>query len=186
LCHREVTLRPSAGPEYLDQSGFSASARQSPAEVEGLRSPELQQAAARVGKALRSVYPLPVAFERLLEYTAGRDALREILYAMIGRGVAQFHVHHFASSVSVSARPRSSRLARWESARTGVATYSTHTALKLDSIVRELIHLLDGTRTFEDIVGALAQVEDAPTPGEIRARLPKILERLAATGLLEG
>ena len=90
-----------------------------------------------------------------------------------------------ALPIHVSLRPRSSRLARWESARSGVVTYSSHTVLKLDVIVKELIVLMDGTRDFEQIAVDLARLREAPSTDEIRAALPGILARMAANGLLE-
>jgi SAM-dependent methyltransferase len=179
LCHQEVQLDRRLGPERMDRFLFSSTSR--PA----LR-PVIGPHADRLMATLRAQYPLPVPFDKLRECVEDREALRTSLFALIGSGTAQFHVYDYPSHVSVSARPRSSRLARWESARAAVVTYSTHTPLRLDDLVHELIRLLDGTRDIEEIVPALAALEDAPSPEEIRARLPRILARLAKTGLLEG
>jgi hypothetical protein len=47
---------------------------------------------------------------------------------MISSGFAEFHIHDFSAGENVSPRPRVSRLARWETARAGVVTYSSHRA----------------------------------------------------------
>ena len=112
--------------------------------------------------------------------------LRGILFTLISSGFAEFHGHDFTSRTSVTARPRASRLARWESDRSDVVTYSDHSVLQLDPMTRVLIELLDGTRELEEIASGLTQVEGAPSIEEIRGRLPQILGHMAGTGLLEG
>jgi hypothetical protein len=169
LCRAEVALERSPVAEQMDRFLFSSPARQ-------VESP--------LAAELRDAYPLPVAFEKLLGCVEDREQLRETLFGWVRSGFATLHVHDFATGLKVSARPRSSRLARWESARTGVVTYSTHTVLKLDDTVRTLLELLDGTRAFDEIMSALALAEDLPVH-QIRERLPKILSKMAATGLLE-
>jgi hypothetical protein len=189
LCREEVPLDRPVGPEHMDRFLFSSQAWQLEGPTDGL-NPDLipggQHALSRMALSLRDVYPLPVAFDALLEHFADRAVLREILFAWIRSGFAKFHVYDLAPREDVSPRPRASRLARWETSRSGVVTYPSHTVLKLDGIVRALIELLDGTRDFDDIVTALSLREGAPTASEFRARLPKILRHMARTGLLEG
>ena len=188
LCRAETPLTRPAGPEQMDRFLFSSPARQSETQIEGLNSvciTEAPPAVARVAAAMGDVYPLPVAFDKLL-HAADRETLRGILFTLISSGFAEFHVHDFAPGAKASARPRASRLARWESTRTGVVTYSNHTVLKLDLTVRALIELLDGTRDLNQIAHGLARVEGAPAFEEIRERLPQILTHMGNTGLLEG
>jgi SAM-dependent methyltransferase len=188
LCCSEVRLERPAGPERMDGFLFSSPAKQSDGKIEGFYSVCLvdpPEAVARVAAAMGAVFPLPVAFDQLFESAGDRDALRGILFTFISSGFAAFHTHSFAPVKSVSPRPRAHRLARWESARTGVVTYSNHTANKVDSMVRALIDLLDGTRELDEVASGLARVEGAPPLEEIRARLPQVLTHMAHTGLLE-
>jgi SAM-dependent methyltransferase len=188
LCRAEAPLKRPAGPEQMDRFLFSSPARQSEAQIEGLNSvciTEAPPAVTRVAAAMGEVFPLPVAFDRLLEHAADRETLCGILFTLISSGFAEFHVNDLASGKSVGARPRGSRRARWESVRTGVVTYSNHSVLKLDPTVRALIELLDGMRDLDGIAHGLAQVEGAPAFEEIRERLPQILAHMARTGLLE-
>jgi len=189
LCREEVRIERPVGPEHMDRFLFSSPAWQLEGPTDGLDPysiPGGQPALARMAASLRDVYPLPVAFDGLLEHFADRAVLREILFAWIRSGFARFHVYGLAPRESISPRPRASRLARWETSRSGVVTYPSHTVLKLDGIVRALIELLDGTRDFDDIVTRLSLTEGAPPASEFRARLPKILRHMARTGLLEG
>jgi len=189
LCHAEVRLERPATAERMDRFLFSSPARQSEGQIEGMNSvciTEAPPAVARVAAAMGQAYPLPVAFDKLVQHAGDRETLRGILFTLICSGFAEFHVDDFASGQRPCARPRASRLARWESGRTGVVTYSNHTVLKLDPMTRSLIELLDGTRELDDIAAGLTQVEGAPSFDEIRARLPDILTHMAGTGLLEG
>jgi SAM-dependent methyltransferase len=189
LCRDDVSLQRPAAAHAMDRFLFSSPARQSEQQIEGHNAVSITEppdSVARVAAAMGRVYPLPVAFDQLRQAIPDAEALRGILFALIGSGFAEFHVHDFASGMTAGPRPRASRLARWETARTGVVTYSNHTVLKLDSSVHALIELLDGTRDLEAIATGLAHVEGAPPLEDIRARLPHILNHMARTGLLEG
>jgi SAM-dependent methyltransferase len=188
LCGSEVRLDRPAGPERMDRFLFSSPARQSHGQIEGLNSVCMTgapEAVGRVAAAMGAVYPIPVAFDKLLESAGDREALRGILFALISSGFAEFHIHDFSAGESVSPRPRASRLARWETARAGAVTYSSHRTHKLDGMVRAIIEQSDGTRDIDDLASGLALVEGAPPLAEIRARLPEVLVHMARTGLLE-
>ncbi len=189
LCASEVHLERPAGAERMDGFLFSSPARQSKDQIEGLHSIcvfEPPEAVVRVAAAMGAIYPRPVAFDKLLESVPDREALRAILLPLISTGFAAFHSHNFAPVESASARPRANRLARWESARSGVVTYCNHTASQSDAMVRALIEMMDGTRDFDGLASGLSRVEGAPPLEEIRARLPEVLTQIANTGLLEG
>lgn len=189
LCRAEAKLQRPAAPTQMDHFLFSASSRRSEGQVQGLNPgdiPTEEEDVTRLTAALSEVYPLPIAFDKLLKYSGDREALRGTLFRMIRSGSAHLHVHDFASGAALSQRPRSSRLARWETAHTGVVTYSSHSVLRLDGISRRLVELLDGTREFDEIVAGLAQVEGGPPLEAIQGRLPQILVHMANTGLLEG
>jgi hypothetical protein len=172
----------------MDRFLFSSPARQSNGQIEGRHSvciTDPPEPVARVAAAMGAVYPLPVAFDELLESVGDRDALRGILFALISSGFAAFHSHRLAPLEKLNPRPRANRLARWESSHHGVVTASDHTANKLDGITRALIELLDGTRGFDELAAGLVQVEGAPPPEGIRAQLPHVLEHLWHAGMLE-
>jgi SAM-dependent methyltransferase len=188
LCHSEVTLRRPPGPEQMEGYLFSSPARQGEGQIDGANGvsiPDPPPAIMRVGAMLAAAHPLPVAFERLLQAVPDRKSLRELLYALIASGFAEFHIHDFASQRQWSDRPRTSRLTAWEVARGNSVTYATHTSLKLDPIVHNLMRLMNGSRDYEALVTAFAQTDGAPDEEEIRAKLPGILRRMVATGLVE-
>jgi len=58
--------------------------------------------------------------------------------------------------------------------------------VELDAIARQLVRLLDGTRTHEEIARELAEISGAPRLEEVRRHLPGSLDWLAGMGLLEG
>ena len=83
LCGSEVRLNRPAGPERMDRFLFSSPARQSNGQIEGLNSvcmTEAPEAVGRVAAAMGAVYPIPVAFDKLLESVGDREALRGILF----------------------------------------------------------------------------------------------------------
>ena len=188
LCASEVGLERPACAGRMDRFLFSSPARQSKGQIEGFNSVAIRdppEGVAHVAAAMGAVFPLPVAFSTPLGSVGHRDALREILFTLISSGFANFHVHDFTPRGSVTARPRASRLARWEAARTGVVTNSIHRSIDLDVMVGTLIELLDGTREIEDLARELAGLEGAPPLAEVRESLPRVLEYLWHSGLLE-
>jgi hypothetical protein len=188
LCHAELPLERPAAPDRMDRFLFSSPARKLEGQIQGLNAITITEPpddVARVAAAMGEIYPLPVPFDKLLQCIPDRDALRRILFALISSGFAQFHIHDFVAGQGLPPQPRASRLARWENARGNVVTYSNHSALKLDSMVRALLELSDGTRGVDELATGLAELEDAPPVDEIRSQLPHILLHMARTGLLE-
>ena len=187
LCRDEVQLDRPPRPELMDRFLFSSSTRETNGKIEGLSSvclanaPETVQ---NVARAMGAVYPQPVAFDAFLALAPDRETLRDILFALISSGFATFHTHGFAAG-SAGPRPKVNTLARWESEHMGVLTYSNHTANQLDAMVRTLVQLLDGTRDFESLASALAQVDGAPAMEDIRKQLPQVIAHMSHAGLLE-
>ena len=70
-------------------------------------------------------------------------------------------------------------------ARGELVTSVCHVPVQLDAIAAELVQLLDGSRTREQVVGALAKVEGAPQREDVERGLPGSLQWLAHMGLLE-
>jgi SAM-dependent methyltransferase/putative intracellular protease/amidase len=179
LCRREIVLDRDPGAARMAEFRFAAPARRCDgAEVEGLNgvriAPGHAELEAIVG-ALGDSYPLPLPFEELVPYGGNREALAEILFALVRSGFATFHVCDFPCEETVTRRPRASRLARWQAARSSVVCSACHTPVQLDASGLRLLLLLDGTRDF----AAIAR-EIGPDG------LPESLAWMARMGLLEG
>jgi SAM-dependent methyltransferase len=188
LCRREVVLRRPARSEQMDHFLFSSPARQLENQIEGAHNVRIDDpppVIASIAAALRAAYPLAVPFDHLLVQAPNRNALREILFALVRSGFAEVHVHDFTARNPVGMRPKISRLARWEWERGGPVTYSNHSAVTLDAIVHELMGLMDGTRDLDAIVSALLSKGVTKPEEDLRTRLPRILRHMAAQGLLE-
>ncbi|MBS1859619.1 MAG: class I SAM-dependent methyltransferase [Acidobacteria bacterium] len=188
LCREDVELERPANPMRMDGFSFCSPATRSEGQIEGLHSVSITEGAeavTRVALAMGSVYPMPAAFDELLPFAGDRETLRGVVFTLIASGFASFHVHDFRSMQGVNERPRANRLARWEAQRLGMVTYSNHMPFKTDPIVRTLIGLLDGTRDLDALVAGLANVEGAPPVEAIRGHLPRVLDHMARTGLLE-
>jgi SAM-dependent methyltransferase len=162
LCRDSVTLDRNAGPDKMDLFHFSASGRKMGIATE-------DGPARQVAQALQDVFPLPASFGDLLPYAGNAESLREILFSLVMAGFADLHVHDFPCADSVSERPRASAVARYQAERSSSVTNLCHLVVELDDTARQVIRLLDGTRTAEEI-------------GPAR----EWLEWMAETALLEG
>jgi SAM-dependent methyltransferase len=138
LCRDAITLVRDFTPAAMDRFYFSL--RQS-----GLAIHAGPPAESVLG-ALRDAYPLPVAFEELEPYAGGRDALREILFSLVRGGGADLHVHDFPCEETVTARPRATRIARYQAARSRFVTSVVQCLVELTEQDRKLLLRLDGTR----------------------------------------
>ncbi len=179
LCRAEASPARAIAPEQMDGFLFSKNPH-------GRRIAGSDPAVEAVAQALDDVHPLPVAFEELVPYAGSREALREILLGMLAAGCADPHVYDFPCEESVTARPRASRLARYEAAAGPLVTNLCHMPVQLDHVTRHLLLLLDGTRTAETLARRLAARAGAAPLREIRRALPGSLEWLARMALLEG
>jgi SAM-dependent methyltransferase/methyltransferase-like protein len=189
LCRDDVTLDRTLHAELFDNMLFSAPARMVDGQIEGAHGVRLspgQPAVEAVAEALGQSYPLPVAFGEMLESVENRDALRNILAAMVFSSFAYFHVHDFACQRSVTAKPVGSRLARYQALESNRVTSVRHGTVELDEPGRQLLLLLDGTRDRKAIARAMAKLDGAPPKDEVERILPESLEWLAGMGLLEG
>jgi SAM-dependent methyltransferase len=124
VCRAEVALDRDVRPERMAQLLFSAPG--DPVDA--------------VTAALRDAYPLPVPYEELVPY--GADALFD--HWRTGRVDA--HVWDFPCEESVTERPRATRLARYQTARSNVVASVCHHLVELTDDDRELIVQLDGRR----------------------------------------
>jgi len=189
LCRDDVTLDRNGAPERMERFLFSAPAKHVDGKIEGLNSVRItpaQEIVTRVASAMGEVYPLPVAFDELLAYAGDRDALREILFTLVGGGFAEFHVYDFPCQEIVTARPRASRLVRWQSQRSQYVSCAGHASAQMDDMARALVQMLDGERDMEAVAAEIARLPGAPPLDDVRRILPERLEWMAGMGMLEG
>jgi SAM-dependent methyltransferase len=127
LCRAEVRLDRDVTPERLSRFLFSAGG--DPVDA--------------VTAALRDAFPLPVPYDELLHYG---PALPETLFAHWQRGAVDLHVFEFPCEETVTDRPRATRLARYQAARSRFVTSVCHHHVELDEADRALLVELDGRR----------------------------------------
>ena len=178
LCRAGVKLTRAVDARRMPEFLFSENPH-------GHRVPGNDAAVEAVSQALKDTSPLPVDFAELIPYAGTRKTLREILFALLKAGCVDLHVYDFPCEESVSARPRASRLVRYQAAAGGNVTNACHIPVELDPVAREMILLLDGTRTLSEIARDLAALPGAPPRAMIRRRLPSSLDWAARMALLE-
>jgi methyltransferase-like protein len=181
LCHAGRTLRRETSPSQMPDFLFSAPATWPEDDqiegAHGIRITTGDEAAVRVAVALGDMYPLPIPFDDLVPYAGNPEILERVLYEMVTVGFANLHVYDFPCQDTVTARPTASRLARYQAATSAEVANACHINTPLDDTGRNLIQLLDGTRTHAEIAQAL------PIDPEL---LPPLLEWMAASALLVG
>ncbi len=182
LCRSEKQLRRQTSPEQMADFLFSAPGRRAPdGQITGAREVSIRtsnEAAIAVTQALGEVYPLPLSFEELVPYAGRAEVLGQMLYEMMITGFVDLHVFDFPCLESVSERPRATRLARYQAARSAQVTTVRHINVGLDETGRKLVAMLDGMRSRKEIAAALG-IGHAPE------LLTPSLEWLAARGLLD-
>jgi SAM-dependent methyltransferase len=186
LCRAGKALNRAAGAERMEEFLFSENKRARRIrnrKREGIFEDEAVEA---VAQALHDTAPLPARFEELIAYAGTAELLREILFALLTTGCVNLHVHDFPCQETVTEKPRASGLARYQAARGATVTNACHIPVELDPIACELVRLLDGTRTQEQIARKLAAKGYVPGLDEVRRHLPNSLDWLARMALLEG
>jgi SAM-dependent methyltransferase len=138
LCRAGIALSPDYTPDAMDAFHFSL--REEAPQVRG------DQPVEAVVGALGDAYPLPLPFAELEPYAGGRDALREILFSLVRGGAANVHVHDFPCQETVTKRPRATRLARYQAARSRFVTSVIQYLVELTEPDRKLLQRLDGRR----------------------------------------
>ena len=111
--------------------------------------------------ALRDAWPLPLPYAEVEPYDAN---LEETLFLLWQAGAVDLHVYDFPCQETVTDRPRATRLARYQAARSHFVTSVCHHLVELNQEDRALLMRLDGRR---------------------RRPLPR-MEWFARMGLLEG
>ncbi|MCX6631793.1 MAG: methyltransferase regulatory domain-containing protein, partial [Candidatus Solibacter sp.] len=180
LCRGEIALDRAIGPARMDEFLFSENVR--PEQVSGEEGAEAVKA---VVQALHDTGRLPARFDELIPYAGTTELLREILFALLKAGCVNLHVHDFPCQETVTERPRASRLARYQAASGDNVTSACHIRVQLDAIARQLVRLLDGSRTHDELACELAGIEGAPSLEDVRRHLPSSLDWLARLALLE-
>jgi hypothetical protein len=99
--------------------------------------------------------------------------------------VVNLHLHPPAVASAPSERPRASALARWQAAHHQDLTNLLHTRIRVpDPNARQLLQLLDGTRTRRELVAAT----EASLPAAVRPQaagfVDHVLVQFARLGLL--
>jgi methyltransferase-like protein len=189
LCHQSQTLEHRPLEECLERFSFSSYSRTGEdGKLEGLRNVRvtvMHDAVRNVAAALSKVYPRQLTFAELISPAGNESDLRDILTGMLLSGFADFHVYRFPSHQIVSAKPAASRLARYQAVHSPRVANACFHIMELDQAGRQLMHLLDGSRTHRQIAEDLARLPNALPLEEIERQLPAHLERLAHATLLE-
>jgi SAM-dependent methyltransferase len=156
---------PSASVERFDGADVSVHVRD-PAARAALR--ELARVAPRS-------LPFP-DLARLAGASHDAAALRqELLDLWLATGAVDLHAHEPALANGSSARPAACPVARYHATRGGPVTNRWHQEVRLDSQLRNLLGLLDGTRTHIDL-----ERDSGGSPDGVRAGVAA----LAAAALL--
>jgi methyltransferase-like protein len=229
LCHGEVQLASNRIPESVKELYVSCDA--SPIQSAGepaagatvFRRPEgaeIETAHPLIVAALKyicSEWPCTIPFAEALDrarsvvsgnagttsFDGDVAALAEALLRAYESGFLQLHVGPRPVVNKANERPMSSALARFQVKRAELATSQLHKFVRLeDPLSRQLIQLLDGTRSHEAIIHALlvsvrsGQVElyesgavltDPDLISDVvKRRFPEVLRALAREGLLVG
>ncbi len=188
LCHQSQSLERRPLEECLDRFSFSSACHTvEGGKIEGLRNSRItpkHDAVLHVAAALGEAYPLSLTFAELIPYAGGAD-LRDILTGMVLTGFADFHVHRFPGNKVVSAKPAASRLARYQAIHSRTVVNACFRVMTLDEIGRQLLPLLDGSRTHRQVTEDLGRLPGAPSLDIIERQLPAYLQHLAQSTLLE-
>jgi SAM-dependent methyltransferase len=189
LCHQGVRLERRPVEDCVDRFLFSAPCHTlEDGRIEGLRRVRIapaNQATRNVAAAMGEVYPLPLTYEELIPYAGGEPNLRSVLSGMLLGGFADFHVYQFPCQETLSPQPSASRLARYQAMDSRCVTSASFRVVELDEVARQLLSLLDGTRSHRQIAEDLARIPGAPSLEQIDQYLPASLEWLAHATLLE-
>jgi SAM-dependent methyltransferase len=210
LCHQDLVLRRTVGPEALAGTWLAAplvveepAGPGGPALFRGPGGAHAQPRSDTFATALQAIgdaWPAAVAYDALLaaapqdERAALADALLE------AHAAALVDVHHLppAPAVRAGERPRAGELARRQAAAGApLVTTLRHSSVRIDDpLAAHLLTLLDGTRDRAALAAAVRAFAeggglegtgvDAPSAADLPAALDAALDRLARLSLLAG
>jgi methyltransferase-like protein/SAM-dependent methyltransferase len=229
LCRKEVQLAPARIPEKVKELYISCDAAPTQSDEtptsDGtiFRRPdgtEIETAHPLIVAALKHIcleWPCTVPFTAALDsarssvsggtgvtsFDGDAAALAEALLRAYEGGFLQLHVGVRPVVNKVSERPVSSALARFQLQRSGLATSQLHKFVRLeDPLSRELVQLLDGSRSHEAIIdGLLTSIASGQMnlyengvvltdphliSDAVKRRLPEVMQALTREGLLVG
>jgi SAM-dependent methyltransferase len=211
LCRAELALAPAPQPERVetlwargevscqtqpvDLVGEQAARFRGPSGiVVGLTDPWAKAALLLLGES----FPFPLRFGELLDgvrrrlAAAGaslpapeplRSGLGELLLNLYSGNLIQLHAQVPAVARSVGERPLLSPLVHRQAQRSAMLVNVWHHNVLLDNeLALRLLPLLDGTRTQDELLAALAMQRDAPPVSA--SELSAALQRLLQLGLL--
>lgn len=116
-----------------------------------------------------------------------KEILTDILFQVFCSGMIRFHVHEPVYSAEVSEKPEASLLARWQVENNeAVSTLLSTTVAIQDSLGRELVRLLDGTRDHDQLVKDLSVFVNSDKfeqPDDVKTRILQALPLQLATNL---
>ena len=222
LCHQETSLSPAPRAEMIRGFYISSNAKCVTGQEQLQRGVNQVFETAKGAKcqtdfpagkaalgALGAVWPMPVHFSELVADVTQRlrargisedsntDRSRELadfLLRIYEGGVVEFRTWLPPIARSISERPMTSPLVRWQAKRGDFVTSLFHLAVKMeDEIGKHLLVSLDGTRDSNVLLeelwaliksrGAFQGTEKAARD-ELQINLRKNLEKLSRMGLL--
>jgi methyltransferase-like protein len=153
----EMTLTSMVADRFTNRNGLKITTS----------SPLVKAALTHLG----SVWPNFIVFEELL--AAARERLQAVSphvasaneIARLGdsllecglKGVIELHSQPQDFTTEIARCPAASPLARWQSPRGEVITNRVHEAVRVETLDRHVLPLLDGTRDTEQLAAALAE-----------------------------
>jgi hypothetical protein len=116
------------------------------------------------------------------------------MYVLVCSGEVTFQVSRANLMTSISDRPQASLLARKQSESDTLVTNPLHQSVRLDNEQGcRILQLLDGTRSFDELVAEICRQRSTSTPLEesgegdrvaVSAELKKFLNTASKLGLL--
>jgi SAM-dependent methyltransferase len=167
VCRAEAPLDPLAGPEAMRSCWFSA--RNAPAEA---------PPAVVDGRSRCASDPLWYDIAQQLphdewEYRHFDDIAKQVqasgvalahkLFEAFEHGLVRVVASAPPWSTQVPARPRTTAWVRWQAEHDTLTTNLSHQSMTLDPGSRQLLALLDGTRTVDELAGAMARPPETIT-----------------------
>jgi methyltransferase-like protein len=196
LCHSGIALDRSLAPERLRELYVSSSAVRAPGppdaapDVETFERPNGPSASTNnptVKAILNRLIGLWPQSERLedLHTLAEERVVAEILLKLYGATLVEFHAYRSPVAGKPGLRPEASPLARYQAREHTMVTTLRHSQVEIpDSLSRQVLQLLDGTRDREALLDELA-IHAFGTPREtLEAQLEGSLAELTRLGLL--
>jgi len=205
LCHSEVAIDRTLRSQRVSQMFAASDARPSSPETDLLSTSPLQfqypsggtmstnhPLAKAAMSHLGRVWPQALPFSELLQTAraiAQRDAsggeatleedsnwLSDMMVRLYAANFLELYVQAPAFVTKVSARPVASPMARAQIQEASSVTNLRHTSIEVeDEAARQLLLLLDGTRTQEQLLAELRQcVNDEITPESLDANLTRL------------